>query len=195
VRLCSALFSDGLDRSYNQAIYQASDMGIAINMLPGDAQDLSSSSVDVLSPFPLFSPTSLCKPDLILMFRLVSLHTSPFLQTPVGALSGGGGHRERETGEGRRSLDEGYENIQDDDEPSSLTRASQFIPSFDVLSCTGCFSRQHDKDANSDSHSSKSRSSLDLKGLLEAIRKGRVFLLNAFQVALPRTNLPPVISF
>jgi hypothetical protein len=164
-------------RSYNQSIYQASDMGIAINMLPGDGQDLSSSSVDVLSPFPFFSPTSLCKPDLILMFRLVSLHTSPFLQTPVGALAG---HHERESGQ---SLAEGYENIGDaNEEPSGLTRSSQFIPSFDVLSCTGCFKDQHTKDAKTDTLSSRSRSPLDLKGLLEAIRKGRVFLLNAFQV-------------
>ena len=67
-------------RAYNQPIFRKADMGIAINMIPGDSRELSCSSQTVVSPFPEYSSKSLCQRDLLLVFRLVSLHTSPILQ-------------------------------------------------------------------------------------------------------------------
>lgn len=169
-------------RSYNQSIYQASDMGIAINMLPGDTQDLSRSSPDVLAAFPSFSSRSLCRPDLVLMFRLVGLHTSHLLQTPVAGSANGIPEIKVDI---RSNIDEGYENIgEDEGDESSMPRSYRFSPSFDVLNCTGCFG--HATTDVDHEQSSTIQTPLNLKGLLEAIRKGRVFLLNAFQVSFPQ---------
>lgn len=153
-------------------------------MLP-DTKDLLSSSSDVLATFPPFSLNSLCQHDLILMFRLVSLHTTHILQSPIQASSEGKQHTSNS-----HTLDESNENLGNEfeNDPSSLSNTSwSFVPSFDVLSSTGCFGFPGVQEIETESKSSNSP--LNLKGLLEAIRKGRVFLLNAFQVWCLRTIL------
>jgi hypothetical protein len=164
-------------------------------MLPGDTQDLSSSSSDVLAAFPPFSSTSLCRPDLILMFRLVGLHTSHLLQTPVAGCATDPQLEGGTESESSHKINEGYENIDEDfeDDPLMPPRngcCDRYVPSIDVLNCTGCFRQPAAASVpESEKQSSKSQTPLNLKGLLEAIRKGRVFLLNAFQVTSPASPL------
>jgi hypothetical protein len=156
-------------------------------MLP-DSQELSNSSGHVISSFPLYSPTHLCQPDLIFMFRLVSLHTSHLLQTPTGLHELGNQTKMTKFEATKLSISQGrdgYENIVEDleekvgNELNKETCCERVLPSFDLLRCTGCFGRSHSR---STGPQTISHAPLNLKGLLEAIRKGRVFLLNGFQV-------------
>jgi hypothetical protein len=182
-------------RAYNQAIYGASDLGIAIDMLP-DSQDLSNSSDHVISLFPRYSPTHLCQPDLIFMFRLISLQTSHLLQSSTGFHD----MNERWQSETRNfernkfsmvQGNEDFENIVEEMEENlggsksvrnTKTCCERVLPSFDLLRCTGCVgSNNSTLRAGSQAIS---HAPLNLRGLLEAIRKGRVFLLNGFQVMI-----------
>jgi len=183
-------------RSYNQAIYSVSDLGIAVDMLPGEHKDLLSSSDHIVSAFPVFSSSSLCQADLTLMFRLVSLNTSTLLQSPPSRES------QSDTATSPRinsdenvvcpevfniSSGTAFEGLVENMEEGGTSRQKAFVPSLDILSCTGCFGISgHQRDGSTATYAMKCTSDelkeMDLRGLLEAIRKGRVFLLNAKQV-------------
>lgn len=168
-------------------------------MLPGETTDLSSSSSHVISSFPLYSEHHICQPDLILMFRLVSLHTSHLLQSPTGTMELDQNFLNNYEGQSlSMSNRNDYENIVEDMEYMNEEKCNEekspnrrCLPSFDLLRCTGCFrsstqldkqQQQQQQHENNQSPQTNKNSPLNLKGLLEAVRKGRVLLLNVFQV-------------
>jgi hypothetical protein len=73
------------------------------------------------------------------------------------------------------------------------TSSSRFVPSLDILRSTGCFGLGSSGGglplsglggaSSTSSSESRSDSQMNVQGLLEAVRKGRVFLLNALQVS------------
>ena len=180
-------------------------------MLPGEHQDMLNSTSAVIGCFPPFSGSSLCQADLILLFQLVSLNTSTLLQEPASVHAArmddprrlrtatahhGPVKRPRETFGISSALPTsgGYDVIDEDGEidleniPAEERegQSRRFVPSFDILNCMGCFSTDHNPLMRLDDESSSNpcrASQMNIQGLLEAVRKGRVFLLNALQVA------------
>ena len=68
-------------REYNQNIFNRSDVGVAVAMLPGDTTDVPMSVDEVTAKFPIRSETCLTQSDILLHFELISLGTVSLLQT------------------------------------------------------------------------------------------------------------------
>lgn len=200
-------------------------------MLPGEHQDMLNSTGQVVGQFPVYSATSLCQADLILLFQLVSLNTSTLLQEPASVHAARldkprrhthhpiiSPHKTRGTapfnvtkdaaaGDVYDPIEESVEDLEElksvEREPrqdvqttgTSWATSTSFIPSFDLLRSMGCLgllstngnphplSNLANSSSDSSSRSeSRSDSQMNVQGLLEAVRKGRVFLLNALQV-------------
>jgi hypothetical protein len=128
-------------------------------MLPSELSQLSASAREVINSFPSQGSTSLlCRADLSFLFRLVGLKTCSVLQAPCPLPS-----------ENKNVDDE--QKIQKNKEEAN----ENFVPSLDLLESVGAFNKDNNE------NSSDSRKPLNLRSLMEAIHKGRLFILNAQQ--------------
>jgi hypothetical protein len=194
-------------RSHNQAIYTHSDIAISVDMLPSELSHLSSSSNEIISKYPVYNSSGLSQTDLSFVFRLVGLQTCAILQAPCPLpaerqYSGSCSQscisetsKLDQTGEEANlevnplgvssQQQEGLENEKEGGRIGEVDTSAQFVPSMDLLESVGAFQSQDfpsvtpclaatTKDKEKNKH-------LNLRSLMEAIRTGRVFLLNAQQ--------------
>ena len=68
-------------RQHNQHIFDASDVSVAVGMLPGTEIPLE--VTELLAMFPTYSEVALTKADILLHFRLVGAGSVPLLQLPA----------------------------------------------------------------------------------------------------------------
>ena len=186
-------------RSHNQAIYTHSDIAISVDMLPSELSQLSSSSSEVIAEYPLFHGESLSQVDLSFLFRLVGLQTCAILQAPCPLPSEQSGVPTQPVkppklrSKDSSPTDEANPNTntvwKSEDMDSFSSPQNQFVPSIDLLESVGAFGQEPQTQtvkSLDDSHASgandKDRDKrLNLRSLMEAIRTGRLFILNAQQ--------------
>jgi len=158
-------------RASNSGIFQAANMAVSVNMLPGDQEHLHIHADSVLRGFPQFSDHSLARADLMLVFRLVSLGAVHLLQTPPTICS------VLPSESAGVTTDSDCENI--GLEAAEKRNVEGVLPG---LSSSGAGPQ------------------LRMEALLEAVRKGRVLLLNMLQaiammcVSLFSLALWPLVS-
>ena len=144
-------------RANNSEIFQSANIAVPVAMLPGDQEPLPIHCDSVLRGFPEFCCQGLTRADLMLAFRLVSLNTINLLQTPPTQTN---------------ALPSAFANHPQQNErgtAQSLQNGDIEIPfSIDVLPAVSA-------------HCSSAGPQVRMEALLEAVRKGRVLLLNALQ--------------
>jgi hypothetical protein len=194
-------------RSHNQAIYTHSDIAISVDMLPSEVSQLSSSSTDIIAKYPVHHTSALCQADLSFLFRLVGLQTCSILQAPCPLPSETDDTTQYCSVAGSPQVpSRSHEQVGRDDEdknppPPSIAQSSSepspeqqdsksnaFVPSMDLLESVGAFAPppQTDKleDGSLSCRSGREKEKdkhLNLRSLMEAIRTGRLFILNAQQ--------------
>ena len=197
-------------RSHNQAIYSHSDIAISIDMLPSELSSLSSSSSDIIAKYPEYHSGALCQADLSFLFRLVGLQTCAILQAPCPIPSDGVSSRGGGGSGGSHSHSHSHTEEQDSKEvemspfldipaatttrntpaAQDTTKKQTFIPSIDLLESVGAFSPDpsaqpsavgEDGEMSLGGKDKDKDRPLNLRSLMEAIRTGRLFLLNAQQ--------------
>lgn len=188
-------------RSHNEAIYMHSDIAISVDMLPSELSQLSSSSGDIIAKYPSYHSSSLCQSDISFLFRLVGLKTCAILQAPCPLPSERDGNTNPQ--ESRLYSNSFCENEGENADPPAESTVdpslgipvinahqvaaennSSFLPSMDLLKSIGTFGQEpqpHASPSLENKYLSDKDKRLNLRSLMEAIRTGRLFLLNAQQ--------------
>jgi len=177
-------------RSHNQAIYTHSDIAISVDMLPSELSQLSSSSAEVIAEYPMYHSSALSQADLCFLFRLVGLQTCAILQAPcplpsehsvphgMTAASSMKPVKSRSS-KSNPTLEEAnplYDGANKEGGPTPLD--NKFLPSLDLLESVGAFGQSTETAKDREKDRDKP---LNLRSLMEAIRTGRLFILNAQQ--------------
>jgi magnesium-transporting ATPase (P-type) len=140
-------------RASNSGIFQAANMAVSVNMLPGDQGHLHIHADSVIRGFPEVSDHGLARADLMLVFRLVSLGAVHLLQTPPTICS-------MLPSEFNGTKADPSTVAEPDLEAAQKKGVERVLPG---ISMSGAGPQ------------------LRMEALLEAVRKGRVLLLNMLQ--------------
>eukprot|EP01041_Mallomonas_annulata_P005454 gene5454-10961_t len=205
-------------RAHNFHLFAAADVGVSVALLPGDDSAIPAEVQKVVDRFPKHSDKSLCQADLVFNFSLISLHTIPLLQTPCSGTSitstSHKQHQHQQHGDQQHGDNQHghqhqhqhgesfnlYENMnrtrnrngieeEDNTQGAPNNQQSAFYP----------FSLNDPSHINN-KHFELENKELALMSLLEAIRAGRVFLLNAMQamgflcVSILSISLWPILA-
>jgi hypothetical protein len=153
-------------RSYNQSIYSTAHLGCSVSVLPGlgSATNLLPADEEVLvRQFPVHSSRSLSRADILLSFRLIGLNTINFLQTPYRS-DLNTAHRMQPNGPVPKSpAESGNDGAARG--PTGDTEEAANLLDQPLLSPPPVEAAEH----------------LRLAVLMEALRMGRIFLLNLMQ--------------
>jgi hypothetical protein len=153
-------------RSYNQSIYSTAHLGCSVSVLPGlgSATNLLPADEEVLvRQFPVHSSRSLSRADILLSFRLIGLNTINFLQTPYRS-DLNTAHRMQPNGPVPKSPAESGNDGAARGPPGDAEEAANLLDQ-PLLSPPPVEAAEH----------------LRLAVLMEALRMGRIFLLNLMQ--------------
>lgn len=69
-------------RLTNRDLFYESDLACGVSMLPGEQKAIPSHEISAISSLPTTGSSNLCRADLLLTFRLISLNSSSLLQIP-----------------------------------------------------------------------------------------------------------------
>ena len=188
-------------RSHNQAIYAHSDVAVSIDMLPSELSHLSSSGTGAITRYPVYHDSSICQTDLAFLFRLVGLHTSAILQAPCPlptegltceSLRGTNLGRDGSTRQNNVEILEKCPETQ----LANQGKSAKFSPSLDLLGAIGAI----EPTRNANQVRKEKDHNLNLSSIMEAIRAGRIFILNGQQalaflcITLAVIGLCPIYS-
>jgi hypothetical protein len=155
-------------------------------MLPGDQSHLPLHQDSTLRHFPIISNTSLTRSDLMLTFRLIGLECVHLLQTPLtqtrslplkeqkeGASTNGNASQQQQ----QQQQQQQYREVGSDLELGQASEQSTAMNGDDIDETTIPFSPSMLPGLMTSGAGPKVR----MRALLEAVRKGRVLLLNMLQ--------------